>query len=105
MGADVPTRLKTPALPDSKSNQYLKFGPTDLEKDAAQTTIPFLDVQPVTTNPPFPLSGAGIFHKGSDGSGGFVALRVITYDISNHLNIDVSPPLPVIGVNETPTLL
>ena len=95
----MPTRLKTPARPDSKSNQYLNFGPTDLIKDAAQTTIPFLDIQPVVTNPPFPLSGAGIFHKGSDESGGFVALRVITYDFSNHLNIDVPPP--VNSVNET----
>ena len=86
----MPTRSEAPALPDSKSNQYVNFGPTDFEKDAAQTTIPFLDIQPLTTNPPSPLSGAGIFHKGSDGSGGFIALRVITYDISNHLNIDAT---------------
>ena len=97
----MPTRLKTRVLPDSKFNQYLNFGPTDLEKDAAQTTIPFLDIQPVTTNPPFPLSGAGIFHKGSDGSGGFVALRVMTYDISNHVNsAPATESPPIIEVNE-----
>ena len=95
----MPTRLK--ALPDSEFNQYLNFSPTDFEKDAAQTTIPFLDIQPVTTAPPFPLSGAGIFHKGSEGSGGFVALRIITYDISNHLSIAPAPVPPlIIGVED-----
>lgn len=101
---DVPTRSGAPALPDSRTNQYVNFGPTDLEKDAAQTTVPFLDVQPVVTNPPFPLSGAGVFHKGREGSGGYVALRVITYDFTKHLHADVPSPPPVLGVNEIPAV-
>ena len=99
----MPTHVSETALPDSKPNQYVKFGTTDFEKDVGQSTIPFLDIQPVATNPSFPLSGAGIFHKGSKGSGGFVAVRIKTYDFSNHLDID-ELPLPVIGVNEKPAV-
>ena len=99
----MPTRLKIPTLPDSKPYHYLKFGTTDFKKDVSQTTIPFLDIQPLVTNPPFPLAGAGIFHKGIEGSGGFVALRVKTYDFSNDLNID-ELTLPDIGVIETPAV-
>lgn len=97
---DIPTRASASAKPDSKSNQFLNFGPTDLEKDAAQTTIPFLDIQPVETVPAFPLSGAGIFHKGRDGSGGYVALKIMTYDFTKHLRADFPPPPSLIAHNE-----
>ncbi|XP_057325995.1 uncharacterized protein LOC130668027 isoform X1 [Microplitis mediator] len=99
---DIPTRIKQQSSPDSESNQFLNFGPTDLDKDAAQTTIPFLDVQPVITNPPFPLSGAGIYHKGRSGSGGYIALKAITYDFTEHLRADVPPPPPIMELNQIP---
>lgn len=92
---DIPTRAKAQTFPDSKTNQYLNFAPTDLEKDVAQTTIPFLDVQPLITSPPSPLAGAGVFHKGRSGYGGFVALKVMTYDFSKHIKSE-SPQLPLI---------
>lgn len=99
---DIPTRSKAPNSPDSKTNQFLNFAPTDLGKDVAQTTIPFIDIQPVTTNPPFPLSGAGIYHKGRSGFGGYIAPKIMTYDFTSHLNADVPPPPPVIGLNDIP---
>ncbi|XP_015118959.1 uncharacterized protein LOC107042423 isoform X2 [Diachasma alloeum] len=101
---DIPTRAKAPNFPDSKSNQFLNFGPTDLGKDAAQTTVPFIDIQPVVTNPPFPLSGAGIFHKGRDGYGGYIAVKLITYDFKDHLRADLPPRQPVVGLNDIPVV-
>ncbi|KAK0159768.1 hypothetical protein PV327_010845 [Microctonus hyperodae] len=63
----------------SNQNQnYLRFQPSDLEQDAGQTTIPFLDIQPVITNPPVALSGFGIYYRGSAGIAGFAALKLIT---------------------------
>ncbi|XP_018301871.1 uncharacterized protein orion isoform X1 [Mycetomoellerius zeteki] len=96
---DIPIRSFVPNEPDTEENQYLNFAPSDRRKDAAQSTIPFLDVQPVTPNPPVPLAGAGIFHKGRKGSGGFVALKLTTYDFAPHLQVDL-PPAP--SVLETP---
>jgi len=80
-------------------NQYLNFAPSDRRKDAAQSTIPFIDIQPIIPNPPVPIAGAGIFHKGRKGSGGFVALKLITYDFAPHLQADLSPTAPIL---ETP---
>ncbi|XP_063975310.1 uncharacterized protein LOC135161554 isoform X2 [Diachasmimorpha longicaudata] len=101
---DIPIRTRGPNFPDSETNQFLNFGPTDLRKDAAQTTVPFLDTQPVITNPPFPLSGAGIFHKGRDGYGGFIAIKLITYNFTEHIRADLPPPPPVLGLNDIPVV-
>lgn len=49
-------------------------------KDAAQSTIPFLDAQEVVNNPPTPIQGVGIFLKSQDGYGGFLAPRIKTFD-------------------------
>ncbi|XP_012275056.1 uncharacterized protein LOC105696851 isoform X2 [Orussus abietinus] len=95
---DVPTQHNARSEPDSTHNQYLKFKTTDLDKDAGQTTVPFLDVQPIVPNPLVPLSGAGIFHKGSPGSGGFLALKIITYNFADHLHVDFAPS-PVLDRN------
>ncbi|XP_018361103.1 PREDICTED: uncharacterized protein LOC108759910 isoform X1 [Trachymyrmex cornetzi] len=96
---DIPIHSFVPNEPDTEENQYLNFAPSDRRKDAAQSTIPFLDVQPVIPNPPVPLAGAGIFHKGRKGSGGFVALKLTTYDFAPHLQADLPPAPPVL---ETP---
>ncbi|XP_032680538.1 uncharacterized protein LOC116848499 isoform X1 [Odontomachus brunneus] len=95
---DIPIR-NYENLPDSAVNQYLNFAPSDRRKDAAQSTVPFLDVQPIIPNPPVLIAGAGIFHKGNKGSGGFVALRLITYDFTPHLQVDLPPAPPLL---ETP---
>ncbi|XP_019876374.1 uncharacterized protein LOC109604287 isoform X1 [Aethina tumida] len=82
---DIPTRSLSPSVPDSSTDQYIEFVNTDLHKDAAQTTVPFIDIQPVQSLIPGPLSGAGIFHKGRPDFGGFLAPKIITYDFSEHL--------------------
>ncbi|XP_033321631.1 chemokine-like protein orion isoform X2 [Megalopta genalis] len=94
---DIPTRMQLPSLPDSKKDQYVNFAPSDRQMDAAQNTIPFIDIQPVESKPPVPLAGAGVFHKGRSGSGGFVAMKLITYDFAPHLTVDLPPSPPVIN--------
>ncbi|KAJ8687401.1 hypothetical protein QAD02_023195 [Eretmocerus hayati] len=96
---DIPTRSTVQAVPDSKSNQFVTFEPTDAVKDAAQNTVPFIDTQPVEPRPPMPISGAGIFHKGRDGYGGFLALKLITYNIEPQLKSDLPQAPPVIGMS------
>ncbi|XP_017759566.1 PREDICTED: uncharacterized protein LOC108550348 isoform X1 [Eufriesea mexicana] len=98
---DIPIRPSVVTLPDSKSEQYLNFAPSDKISDVAQNTIPFLDTQPIELDPPVPIAGAGIFHKGRPGSGGYVALRLITYDFSKHLQVDL--PLTTETVLDTPS--
>lgn len=83
--ADVPTRIKNPSVPLSSHDQYIKFTNTDIDRDAAQTTVPFLDAQPVVSLIPVPLSGVGIFYKGYSNSGGYIAPKIFTYDYSKHL--------------------
>lgn len=82
---DVPTRLLTENKIDGTHDQYLQFDTSSAHKDVAQSTIPFLDSQPVAPSPATWLSGAGIYHKGRVGFGGFVGLSVETYDFSRHL--------------------
>lgn len=77
---NVPTRTRAKSVPISTSNTFVKFTHSDINKDAAQTTVPFLDAQPVTNNPPVPLDGIGIFVKGIDGYGGFIAPKIKTFD-------------------------
>lgn len=82
---DVPTRSAAPSLPDSKNDQYVEFQASSLEKDVSQTTVPFLDAQPVAPQPPSWLTGVGIFHKGQPGYGGYVALRIATLNVTDYL--------------------
>ncbi|XP_062124916.1 uncharacterized protein LOC133838011 [Drosophila sulfurigaster albostrigata] len=82
---DLPTRSKENSQPLSKTKQYLKFVNTGLEADAGQTTIPFIDIQDVVSNPPVPLAGLGIYYKSSPGYGGFVAPKLISYDYAAHV--------------------
>ena len=48
---------------DGDQDQYLQFDTTSAHKDVAQTTVPFLDVQPVSVKPATWLAGAGVYHK------------------------------------------
>merc|ERR1712008_29870 len=65
---NVPTKYLGKNSIDSKNNQFVLFGATSSQKDAAQTTVPFIDAQ-----------------EGSIGYGGFVGFLVNTLDFSSHL--------------------
>ncbi|GJQ85434.1 hypothetical protein Trydic_g23860 [Trypoxylus dichotomus] len=82
---DVPTRATTENTVRSKGNQYIKFTPSSIEKDAAQTTVPFIDAQDVVPATPTPLIGAGVYYKATENYGGFIGLKIVTYDPSTDL--------------------
>ena len=50
-----------------------------------QTTIPFIDAQPVTTREGTWLSGIGLHYRGHPGYGGYVGLHIATFNYSSHL--------------------
>lgn len=90
----TPVKLKNPDIPTlspstseivSKSNQFIEFTHTDLDRDVGQTTVPYIDAQDVISRVPVALSGAGIFHKGRPFFGGFIGLKLITYDFQPHI--------------------
>ncbi|XP_034671391.1 uncharacterized protein LOC117903453 isoform X2 [Drosophila subobscura] len=85
--ADVSTRTITYSIPQSRHNQYIEFTNTGMDKDAAQSTVPFMDIQDVISNPPVPLSGIGIYYKGRNGYGGFLGPKIITYDFTPHVQV------------------
>lgn len=84
----VPQRSNGPCKPDSRHDTFVQFTHSDIVTDAAQTTVPFLDIQPVVLDPPSLLGGVGLYHKGTEGSAGFVALKVSNYDITKHLTTE-----------------
>lgn len=71
-------------IPDSQSDMYIEFQPSDEFTDAAQSTVPFIDIQSVTPNPPVPLIGLGIIHKGAIGSAGYLEPKVFTFNIAQY---------------------
>lgn len=72
----------------SQPNQFIKFTFSDFSKDAAQSTIPFFDAQDVISRPAaVPLQGIGLFLKGETGFGGFLTLKIKTYDYVQHYGI------------------
>ncbi|XP_046801825.1 uncharacterized protein LOC111680146 isoform X1 [Lucilia cuprina] len=83
---DVPIRTIAKSVPDSRHNQYLEFSASSFNKDASQSTVPFIDIQDVVSKPSVPLAGIGIYHKGRPGFGGFLAPKLMTYDFAPHIH-------------------
>ncbi|XP_016838123.2 uncharacterized protein LOC100118844 isoform X2 [Nasonia vitripennis] len=86
---DIPTRRSSQIVQKSANHQYVKFRTTSLLTDVGQSTIPFIDSQSVTTNPASPMSGAGIYHRRSSGDGGFLALKLFTFNVEPELRADI----------------
>ncbi|KAL7303455.1 hypothetical protein TKK_0004637 [Trichogramma kaykai] len=84
-GPDFRSRGKMRHWPDSKPGQYLELVNSDFKKDLGQTVLPFVDVQSVKSRKPVPLAGAGLHHRGLQGSGGFLALKMFSYDFEPHM--------------------
>ncbi|XP_017038360.1 uncharacterized protein [Drosophila kikkawai] len=87
---NMPTRTTASSTVLSSSNQYIDFSHTGFEKDVAQTTVPFIDIQDVVSNPPVPLSGIGIYYKGRPGYGGFLGPKIINLDFGPYLEVTKS---------------
>lgn len=73
------------SIPDFTPNKFIKFRPSDPDKDAGQTTVPFIDNQMVRPKELTLLSGISIYYKGRPGYGGFIAPKLIVYDMSKYL--------------------
>lgn len=84
--SDLPTKSTTASEPDMSSNKYLMFTHSSIDHDVAQTTLPFIDIQPVAPYPGTPLSGVGIYFKGTKKYSGYVGPNVFTYDSSQDIN-------------------
>lgn len=84
-GPNVSTRAPGRSIPSPASYDVVEFTHSDKRDDASQTTLPFLDTQNVVSQSATPLSGVGLYHKGFDGYGGFVAPKIFTLDLSEHI--------------------
>ena len=60
---DVPTKYRGENLVDTTTDQYVMFDASSAHKDVSQTTVPFIDGQPVAARPATWLGGAGLYHK------------------------------------------
>lgn len=81
----VSTKTALNSRPLSTNNQYMEFTSSSVDKDAAQNTVPFIDIQEVVPNPAVPLSGLGIYHRGRKGFGGYFAPKIVTYNLLQNL--------------------
>lgn len=84
--SNLPTKNTIASEPDMSSNKYIKFTHSSIDLDVAQTTLPFIDIQPVVPYPGVPLSGVGIYFKGTKYFGGFIGASVFTYNFSENIN-------------------
>lgn len=83
---DIPILTPEKSIPNIQPNLFVKFGPTDKFMDLAQTTIPYVDAQLVESHNPMPLSGVGLYYKGFNGYGGFVAPKILNYNLGPHIS-------------------
>lgn len=79
---DAPIRATKRLEPNFTPNQFVRFGPTGREADAAQVTVPFLDATFVEGNPSL-LAGIGLYYKGQPNVGGFIAPFLIAFDFGS----------------------
>lgn len=87
---DKSDRSPLKSMPDTTLNRYVDFQPTDIQKDAAQTTVPYIDTELVEPTHPTILSGIGLYYKGQTGYGGFIAPQIITYDFTRHIKVQTN---------------
>lgn len=77
---DVPTKTKNiQEIFDSK-NKFIEFRSSDIKKDLAQVTVPYIETVRLEASEPRPLSGAGLFYKGQEGFGGYIAIKLVAYE-------------------------
>ncbi|CAB0034595.1 unnamed protein product [Trichogramma brassicae] len=64
-----------------QEGQYVTLTTSSIEHDVGQSIVPFVDVQPVETRQPTPLSGVGLFHRSHrNGTAGYLALKIFNYN-------------------------
>lgn len=68
--------------PENSYNSFVRFGPSDIDFDVGQSTVPFIDTFPLESRNPVVLGGVGLTYKHNDESGGFIGVKTITYDFA-----------------------
>lgn len=84
-GPNVSTRSPARSEPSPETYDVVEFTHSDKRDDASQTTLPFLDIQNVESHSPCSLSGVGLYHKGFNGFGGYVAPKIFVSDFSHYV--------------------
>lgn len=69
-----------------ETNEYIQFHHSNVIADAGQSTVPFIDAQPVEIYPSFPLGGIGLFYRSRFGCGGYIAPRLFAIDMSQYVD-------------------
>lgn len=83
---DVPIKARFKSRMYPENNEFVQFQPSDFDKDASQTTVPFLDSTPLEATSP--LAGVGLYYKSSIGYGGFIGPKLIVFDFGKY----ITPP-------------
>lgn len=77
---DAPTRSTNIQERFDSNDKYIEFRSSDIKKDLAQVTIPYIESVPLEASEPRPLSGVGLYYKGEIGFGGFLAIKLIAHE-------------------------
>lgn len=69
----------------------LEIQTTGIKEDMAQHTIPYIDLQPVTyPSVKIPLRGLEIIHRSSGKYGGFLSLKLHSYNFTSHFEYEMA---------------
>lgn len=82
---DVSNKTPEKSVPSNATDSYVEFGPTDINRDIAQRTIPFFEGTKSEPKVPVPLSGVGLYYKGTSGYGGFIAAKLVIYNFEPYI--------------------
>lgn len=83
---DSPTRTTKIQEPFDSDNKFIEFRSTDIKKDLAQLTVPYFESILLEASEPKPLSGVGLYYKGSI----FSLLQMIhTYKNTIRRNVNI----------------
>lgn len=77
---DAPTRTTSIQERVDSENKFVEFEPSDIRKDLAQVTVPYIETVYLEATEPRPLSGLGLYYKGQYGYGGFIAVKLLVFD-------------------------
>ncbi|XP_023317882.1 uncharacterized protein LOC106656888 [Trichogramma pretiosum] len=81
----VPTDYRDNKVDSSGAVQYVNLTTSGMKSDVGQSLVPFVDTVPVVTKQLIPLAGFGLIHKGNRKSAGYLALKLIGYDFTEHV--------------------
>lgn len=77
---DAPTRTKNIQEIFDSRHRFIEFRSSDIKKDLAQVTVPYIETVRLEASEPRPLSGVGLYYKGQEGFGGYIAINLIAHE-------------------------